>query len=195
MAWYEHLSLPFLKGTSRPSVLETERLLLRAPKLSDARDVYAYASDPAVSRYVLWGRHLSAGDSRRFLSGLMMENSLGEGLTMCCVLKTDGRVVGTAGFCQLDRENLRGEVGYSFAKTVWGQGLATEALHSLISYGFDVMKLHRIEGQCDVRNPASARVMEKCGMKREGVLKERFLNKGEFVDVVMFACAHDEERA
>ncbi len=194
MGWSERLLLPFLKGALKPPVLETERLLLRAPRLSDAKNVYAYARDPAVSRYVLWSRHLSVGDSRRFLSGMMMENRMGESLTMCCVLKSDGRVVGTAGFCQIDRENLRGEVGYSFAKSVWGQGLATEALHSLLAYGFDVMKLHRVEGYCDVRNPASARVMEKCGMAREGVLRERFLNKGEFVDVVLFARAQDKDR-
>lgn len=194
MAWFDRLSLPLARrGAGRPA-LETDRLVLRPPRLSDARDLYAYASDPAVSRYVLWDRHLSVGDARRFLSGLMLENSRGDGMTVCCVLKSEGRVVGTAGFCPIDRENSRAEVGYSFARRVWGQGIATEALRCLMDYGFDVMKLHRIEGMCDLRNPASARVMEKCGMVREGVLRERFLNKGEFVDVAIYARAGDGEK-
>lgn len=187
MAWYERLFLPDRRGVLKPPVLETDRLLLRPPKLSDAREVYAYACDPAVSRYVLWERHRSVRDARLFLSDLIRENARGEGLTLCCVLKSRDAVVGTIGFCGIDPENMRGEVGYSFAQNVWGHGIATEALQCLLSYGFDVMKLHRIEGECDVRNPASARVMEKCGMIREGVLKARFLNKGEFVDVVLLA--------
>lgn len=195
MAWFERLSLPAGRAADSNVFLETDRLLLRPPRLKDARDLFAYAGDPAVSRYVLWDRHLSVGDARRFLSGLMMENRRGEGMNLCCVLKSDGRVVGTAGFCPIDRENHRAEVGYSFAKWVWGQGIATEALRCLMDYGFDVMKLHRIEGMCDVRNPASARVMEKCGMVREGVLRERYLNKGEFVNVAIYARAKAESGA
>lgn len=70
----------------------------------------------------------------------------------------------------------------------------TEALREVIRFGFDRMLLHRIEAQHEVENPASGRVMEKAGMRREGVLRGRLYNKGKYVDVVLYAILREDRR-
>lgn len=184
MPLMDRLALPLPGAAAR---IETERLVLRPPRLADARDVFAYSRDGSVSRYVLWDTHACIGDTRRFLAGLKRENRLRAAFHLCAVLRETGRVVGTVGFCRIDRENGCAEAGYSFGRAYWGRGLATEALAALMRCGFDGMGFHRIEGRCDVRNPASARVMEKCGMRREGLMRHCVFNKGEYADILLYA--------
>ena len=63
----------------------------------------------------------------------------------------------------------------------------TEALSRVIDYAFDAMDINRIEAQHELTNPSSGRVMEKCGMRKEGVLRQRLYNKGKYVDVALYA--------
>ena len=70
----------------------------------------------------------------------------------------------------------------------------TEALRAVVALGFDTLRLHRIEAQHETDNPASGRVMEKAGMVREGVLRQRLKNKGRFVDVVLCAVLSQDDR-
>ena len=79
------------------------------------------------------------------------------------------------------------EVGYSLAREHWGQGLMTAALPAVIRETFRVLKLHRIEAMHFTDNPASGRVMAKCGMPHEGHMRERICCKGVFRDVEMWA--------
>ena len=71
----------------------------------------------------------------------------------------------------------------------------TEALRAVIKFGFEEMNLNRIEAQHETTNPASGRVMEKVGMKKEGVLRQRLLNKGKFVDVALYSVLRGERTA
>ena len=70
----------------------------------------------------------------------------------------------------------------------------TEALSRVIDYAFDSMEINRIEAQHELTNPSSGRVMEKCGMKKEGVLRQRLYNKGKFVDVALYAIVRSDWR-
>lgn len=172
-----------------PSIprLTTLRLVLRAPCKGDVRDLLRVTSDPLVSRYVLWNQQKKLGDARRFLQAILAENRSGSGMTFAIERREDGRFIGTIGFGEMNREHRFAECGYSLARDCWGRGYASEALSMLLHYGFETLRLNRIEGLCDVRNGASARVMEKCGMRREGVLRGRVLLKGEYADVWMYA--------
>lgn len=167
--------------------LETERLLIRPLTLSDTTDIYQISSDSMVSRYVLWETHRSVMDSRAFIKQLLRQYRLGEPASWGIQLKKSGHVIGTIGFVALSREHSCGEVGYSLSRAHWNNGYATEALRALIAYGMETLRLNRIEAQYDIHNPASGRVMEKAGMQREGVLRQRLCNKGRFVDVCQCA--------
>ena len=68
----------------------------------------------------------------------------------------------------------------------------TEALGRVIAYTFEAMDINRIEAQHELDNPASGRVMEKCGMRKEGVLRQRLYNKGHFVDVALYAIVRSD---
>lgn len=179
---------------ARLPVLETPRLLLRPLRMSDAQDVFAYSRDPEVARHVLWEAHRSVADSRAYLRYIQRQYRSGAPSSYGIVHKATGRVVGTIGFMWYSEENRSAEVGYSMARWLWNQGLMTEALRAVLDMGFHTLRLHRIEAQHETSNPASGRVMLKCGMRHEGTLRERVLNKGRFVDVELYAILHNEWR-
>ena len=179
---------------SRLPVLETERLLLRPMKMSDAQDIYAYSKDPEVARHVLWDAHRSIADSRFYLRCMKRQYRTGQPSSYGIVLKETGRLVGTIGFMWYHEENRSTEVGYSLARWLWNRGLMTEALQAVITMAFEELHVHRIEAMHDAANPASGRVMEKCGMKKEGLLRHRVFNKGRFVDVELYAILAEDRR-
>lgn len=168
-------------------VLETENLVLRRPRPGDARDMYAYASDPEVARYVLWEPHASVSDTRAFIRELRRRIRGGYPSSWVITRRTDGRVIGTIGFMWYSAENNSAELGYSLSRECWNHGYATEALKAVLEASFRSFPVNRLEAQHDVRNPASGRVMEKCGLRQEGVLRSRIRNKGEYVDVALWA--------
>ncbi len=174
--------------------LSTERLILRCAKRRDAASIFQYARNPNVARYVLWEAHESIRDSRAYVRYLRSQYRRGEPASYVLVRKEDGRVFGTIGFMSFDRENLCAEVGYSLAEDCWGQGFATEALRAVLRLSFETMHLHRVEAQHDCCNPSSGRVMEKCGMHREGVLRKKIFNKGDYRDVVLWSVLEKEWR-
>ena len=168
-------------------VLETPSLVLRPMLLSDAREIFAYASDPEVARYVLWDPHRSLAETRSYIRYIRSLYRSGLPSSWAVVFRQTGQVIGSIGFMWASEENRSAEVGYSFSRAFWNRGLATEALSAVLNSAFTALNLNRIEAQRDIRNPASGRVMEKCGMRQEGVLRGRLLNKGEFIDVALCA--------
>ena len=172
--------------------LDTARLLLRKVAMRDARDFNAYASDPEVARYVLWTAHRDLADTRNAIRCMRQQYRLGLPASYAVVRKDMGRMIGTIGFTAWDPQRRCLEVGYSLAQSCWGQGYAAEALAVLIRQSFRVMRVHRVEAFHDVDNPASGRVMAKCGMQKEGVLRRLVLNKGVWRDVCLWAVLEDD---
>ena len=174
--------------------LETDRLILRPMKMSDARDLYAYASDREVSRHVLWDAHKSIFQSRQFLRAAIRQYRQGLPGSFAITLKESGRMIGTIGFMWVNVDHKSAEVGYSLSRAYWNQGLMTEALRCIIAFGFDELRLNRIEAQHDTENPASGRVMAHVGMFYEGMMRQRLMNKGKFVDVACYAILRSDPR-
>jgi len=179
---------------SRLPVIETERLILRPLRLSDAADMYSYASDPEVSRHVLWDTHRSLAESRRFLRAAIRQYRHGLPGSFAIEWKASGRMIGTIGFMWINVDHKSAEVGYSLNRDYWNQGIMTEALRQVIAFGFDQLHLNRIEAQHETDNPASGRVMLHAGMREEGVLRQRLMNKGRFVDVKLYAILRSDPR-
>lgn len=153
-----------------PETFTTARLTGRRPTLADAPGAYAaYASDPEVTRYLSWHTHLTVETTRAFLVQCLDNWASGEGHRswMLCERGSD-TPVGSIGFT---RDGGRVLVGYVLARPLWGRGLMTEALRWLIGWSLTQTGVQRVWAYCDAENPASARVMEKAGMVREGVLR------------------------
>lgn len=180
---------------SRLPTLTTPRLTLRRITNADAQDIFAYSRDPEVSRHVLWDAHRSIHDARTYIRYITRQYRSGEPSSWGIELRETGRLIGTIGYMWWNREYNSAEVGYSLSRQYWNQGLMTEALREVIRFGFEEMRLHRIEAQHEITNPPSGRVMEKVGMRKEGVLRGRLYNKGQYVDVALYAILRGDVRA
>jgi ribosomal-protein-alanine N-acetyltransferase len=174
--------------------LETERLILRKMTLEDAEAIFAYASDPEVSRYTLWETHLSIEESRAFLELEVSKRESGGEPDWGIVYKGDHRFVGTCGIISWEPHHARAEIGYALSREYWGRGLMPEAVRAMIRFGFERMSLNRIEARCIAENAASTRVMEKAGMTHEGTLRQRELIKGAYRDIEVYAVLREELR-
>ena len=179
---------------SRMPVLETERLLLRPLRVSDAPDMYEYASDPAVTRYLLWNPHENIAHTKSYLEYLGGRYRIGMHYEWAVVLKSEERMIGTCGFVGFDIPHRCGEVGYVLNPRYRGQGLCPEALERVLQFGFRVLNLHRISARFMLGNDASRRVMEKVGMQFEGIAREAMLVKGAFRDIGTCAILSAEYR-
>jgi ribosomal-protein-alanine N-acetyltransferase len=155
--------------------------------MKDAADIYAYASDEKVARYVLWEPHRSVSETRSCLRGLIRRARAGYPSSWVITLRESGRVIGTIGFIWYSAENSSAEIGYSLSADHWNRGYATQALQAVSAETFRSLPLNRLEAQHDVRNPASGRVMQKSGFRKEGILRSRVFNKGEYVDVALYS--------
>ena len=158
--------------------IQTERLLLRRIKMADAHDMYDYASRPEVTRYLLWYEHPDLSYTKRYIAYVDTQYRAGEFYDFAIIERESKKMIGTCGFTRLDGENSTGEVGYVLHPSFWGKGYATEAVEAIIRFGFEKLGLHRIEGRYMENNVASRRVMEKCGMRLEGVYHDFMVIKG-----------------
>lgn len=173
-------------------LLETQRLILRKLRPADAADIHDYASDPQVSRFTTWDQHTSLADAHRFINFCLDRYQRREQAPWGVVLKAEDKLIGTLGFTDYAPLHHKAEVNYALSAKYWGQGLTPEALEAALTYGFGPLHLNRIEARCIPENVASARVMEKVGMKREGTLRQALYSKGTFHDLHIFAILRDE---
>jgi [ribosomal protein S5]-alanine N-acetyltransferase len=174
--------------------LETERLILRKMTFEDAEAIFAYASDPEVSRYTLWETHRSIEDSKAFLELEVSKRESGGEPDWGILYKGDHRLVGTCGIISWEPHHARAEIGYALSREYWSRGLMPEAARAMIRFGFERMSLNRIEARCIAENVASARVMEKAEMTHEGTLRQRELIKGAYRDIEVYAILREELR-
>lgn len=177
--------------------IRTERLMLRLYREDDLDDVYAIQSRPDVTRYLYWGPR-NRDQARESLRMKIASNRLraeGDNLTLAVVLPKTDTVIGDVLLIWLSGEHRQGEIGYIFHPDHGGRGYATEAARVMLRLGFAGLGLHRIIGRIDGRNTASARVLERLGMRREAHLVENELVKGEWTDEVSYAILDREWRA
>ena len=175
--------------------ITTPRLLLRKLNMRDATDMYEYSRDPEVARHVLWDAHVSPSESRTYIRYSLRRARLGEPCSWGIEHRASGKLIGTIGFMWWQKEHSSAEVGYSLSRAYWNQGLMTEALGAVLEYAFGTLHLHRVEAQHEVSNPASGKVMRKCGMRHEGTLRGRLYNKGRYVDVELYAILREDFHA
>jgi ribosomal-protein-alanine N-acetyltransferase len=174
-------------------IIQTGRLVLRDLQEDDWQAVNSYASDPEVVRYMDWGPN-TEDDTKIFIQRSIanQKERPRRDYTLALVLKPDDRLIGGCGIRVSDPDNREGWIGYCLNRHFWGQGYATETAQGLLRFGFDRLDLHRIFATCDPENVASARVLEKVGMKREGHLRERKWAKGKWRDSLMYAILDHE---
>jgi ribosomal-protein-alanine N-acetyltransferase len=108
------------------------------------------------------------------------------------VYKRDNKFIGTCGYGWWSPAHARAEIGYALSRKFWNRGLMTEALREVIKFGFEIMRLNRIEARCFLTNHASEKVMQKVGMKFEGIQREGLFAKGEYQDLKVYSLLRKE---
>ena len=168
-------------GTQR---LETHRLILRRFRAEDAGDMFGnWASDPEVTRFLTWPAHGSIDVTRMILNDWIPRYEDGGFFSWAIELKETGRAIGNISVVRLEEAIGEAEIGYCLGRTWWGRGIMPEALRAVIAYLFDTVGVNRIMAGHDVNNPKSGRVMEKAGMKEEGVRRGSGKNNRGICDV------------
>jgi len=167
MSYNEGQLPPFAAKTKL--IMQTARLTLRPWLDSDAETLFKYASDPDVGPRAGWPPHKSMEESREIIRTVFS----GEGM-WAVEWKETGEPVGCVGYLPASVSNLRikddeAEVGYWIAKPYWGKSICTEALQLVIDYCFNVKNFNTLWGDYFPENPASGKVMEKCGFKDTGI--------------------------
>lgn len=168
--------------------IKTRRLVLRPFMPSDLDDVLCYACDPEWGRYLPVSQPYTREDANAYLA---MHEARDWSREPVWAMERGGSVIGAIDLHFEDE--FRAWIGYSTARAVWGQGFASEAASGVIDAAFgQVASLVRIYAACDVRNVASARVMARAGMKREGVLRQHGILRGEPYDELVCSVLRDE---
>lgn len=174
--------------------LQTPRLLLRKVRPEDAADMFEYASDPETTREVTWETHTSIEASKAFIDYTIKKYVNKQVSEWGLVLKENNKFIGTCGFVYWNPAHAKAEIGYALSRKYWGRGLMPEAVAAVMKFGFEKMKLHRLEARCNDTNPGSERVMIKSGMKYEGLLRDSMCEKGSFKNLKMYAILEGEYR-
>ncbi len=172
-------------------VFETERLILREYAMDDWQSVHVYASDADLVKFMEWGPN-SEDDTKGYIQNMIMTQRQNprEVYEFAITLKQDGSLIGG---CGLHLEgHSQATLGYCLNRQLWEHGFATEAAYALCQHGFRKIHLHRIFATCRPDNTASARVMEKLGMKKEGVLREHFYAKGKWQSSFLYSILTNE---
>jgi ribosomal-protein-alanine N-acetyltransferase len=171
-----------------PDTFETARLLLRPVTVADVDAIFdSYAQDEEVVRYLIWRPHRSRSETRAYVERCIATPSEAERTYM--IVGDDNGVRGA--FALRQRAKHRLDCGYVLARRWWRQGLMTEALSAVTFWALRQPSVFRIGAVCDVENIGSARVLEKSGFVREGLLRRWLLHPNisdEPRDCFSYAC-------
>ncbi|GAA1821565.1 GNAT family protein [Actinomadura chokoriensis] len=168
--------------------LRTPRLLLREFRTGDHAAVHAFAGDAEVTRYTDWGPN-STVDTTAFMTEVVQDAAAlpRHRFGLAVAELEHGTLIGSVELQVTSTSHRRAEIGYVLHRQWWGRGYAGEAAAALLDFGFEELGLHKITATCDPRNTASARVLAKIGMRREGHLRDHLYLRGRWHDRLLYA--------
>lgn len=172
--------------------LKTERLTLRKMEMSDANDMYSYASLDEVTRYLLWTPHLNIDETKGYIEYVRREYRKGSVADWAISLDSESRMIGTVGFSAVDRENNSVEIGYVLNPLYWGKGYAREALRRAVEAAFCELGAHRVQLRIMDGNVRSENVALACGFRKEGSLRDLLLVNGAYRTIHIYSLVSDE---
>jgi len=175
------------------ATLTTERLLLRPFRTSDAPSVAAYATREVFWRYLPL-EPLTVETSDKYVGDRVaggMPDAEGT-WTFAVERHEGGPMIGALSITVRGKARHSASLGYGLDPDWWGKGIATEGMRTVLAFGFGTLGVHRIFATADVHNERSWRVMERLGMRREGILRGDKLVRGEWRDSVLYAILAEE---
>ncbi|MBQ8740960.1 MAG: GNAT family N-acetyltransferase [Clostridia bacterium] len=177
------------KGTK---TLKTERLILRKFTVDDYKDMFNnWANDEAVTRFLTWAPHESMLATRQLLEGWCKAYERNDAYNWA--MEFEGQIIGNISVVRLSEKSEYAELGYCMSRKHWNKGLMTEAARAVIGFLFSEVGVHRVTIAHAVKNPASGKVAQKCGLTYEGTKRECFKSStGEFLDIAYYGILKHE---
>lgn len=173
------------RGTAR---LETQRLILRAFTMEDVPAAFRnWTGDAAATRFLRWPAHSDISVTERVLRSWTEGYADPAFYQWTVVPKDFGEPIGTISVVEMDEKTKKMHIGYCIGSRWWGRGYTAEAFAEVIRFFFEEVGAQRIESQHDPENPASGRVMLKCGLQYEGTLRKADWSNRGIVDACMYA--------
>ena len=178
------------------TVIETKRIRLRLIDIPDLTSIHTLHSLPETDTYNTLGIPSSMEETKAIIEPWIKENQLQEikNYTFAIDNKSNGKFMGLFGLKIGQQKYKRAEVWYKIHSDYWRKGYATEALKAMLNFGFNTLKLHRIEAGCAVENISSIKVLEKSGMLREGRLRQILPLKTGWSDNFQYSILETDER-
>jgi len=178
------------KGTK---TIETERLLLRKFTQADIKPAFEnWTSDDQVTKFLTWPTHKDISVTEQVINDWIARYGDNKYYQWAIVCKETNEPIGSISVVEMDEKAEKVHVGYCIGRKWWHKGITSEAFSGIIPFLFDEVKANRIEARHDSNNPNSGKVMEKCGLKYEGTMRQADWNNQGIVDVCMYALLADE---
>ena len=179
---------------SRFPELSTPRLRLRETRPEDAQAVLDVLSRPEVTRFYNLSPLTRLEEAQEIVARRAQGFALRQRIRWAIARREDDRVIGSCGYVHWVTASARAEIGYELSPDFQGQGLMHEALTAILAFGFDEMRLHRIEALVMPDNTPSRHLLSKFGFQEEGCLRHHGFWKGEFHDLLMLSLLTGEQR-
>lgn len=191
------------------SNLDSERILVRELKLTDIKNVYLNIRDKEINRWTkpLLGPHLENAATRfiyrvlrftwkalRLIWEAVCQPKTKKEVKLGIILKETGRVIGIVSLKKIDMKKKCAEIGFWIGKKYWGKGLTTEAVKLALNFGFTDLELERIYAWTYEKNVGSRRVMEKCGLKLEGMISDAYPKHAEKRNILNYDITKSEDQ-
>jgi [ribosomal protein S5]-alanine N-acetyltransferase len=165
--------------------LHTHRLTLREIVAGDAAAIMIIRGDYEVTRHNIGAAYTDIAQAHGLIDGIA-EDVAGGVPRWAIALRDDDTLIGMVGYNTWDRHDQRASVGFDLARAHWGGGIMSEALRCVIAYGFDEMRLNKIEADTSEHNVASMALLRKLGFREEGRQREQFYEDERFHDLVLW---------
>lgn len=179
------------KGTI---TLETGRLILRRFTVGDAEAAFKnWTSSDMVTKFLRWETHRDISVTHEYITGYLFDGyAKNDFYDWAIELKSLGEPIGSIGAVALNEFACSVEIGYCIGEKWWRHGYTSEALAAVMKFFFEEVKVNRVYSEHDVNNPNSGKVMEKCGLKYEGTLRQGDRNNTGFCDTAVYGLIREE---
>lgn len=173
--------------------LEADSIYFKPLHTEDAGEIFAYASDEEVSRFIGWKLMKTLEETKTFIETMINREAAGNHLYASVVEKASRKVIGTVMIFNFDEEANKAEVGYVFHKAGWSKGYGTQSLALVSVFAFDRLKLHKLHANVVDVNVGSARILEKNGYVFEGRLRDHYYIEDKYYDCLLYGKINGEE--
>jgi len=175
-----------------PDPIDTARLRLRFVTEADLPDLLRINGVDEVTRYLPYATWQTLADAEAWYGRVLKRHEEGSAMQFVLADKASGTVVGTCLLFRFEPDNGAAEIGYALGRPHWGTGVMREGLNALIDHAFGPLALRRLEAHVDPRNLASHQLLLRLGFTHEGMLRQRWVMKGEVKDSNVYSLLRHE---